>query len=239
MQLKDIILLGTAAVAALLVIQVIVAKRQLGNKLLDIIVQELEPTDHENEINFVMLGDSLAEGRGSDNYKTTPGVLISQILSRELNCRINYFNYAESGATSDKLVQQAADALRHNPDVVLILIGTNDVTSAKNLAGQLKYLEKSIRMLYPAKIYFVPCINLGQIRSIQSPLRHGLRIISSKYCESQSNLATSLGVSVIDSSEILKKFKYNRLLFAADNYHPSSLGFQIIAEHVSNHILNY
>ena len=79
---------------------------------------------------FTVLGDSSAVGLGVERAAETPGVLIAAALAELAERPVRLVRLAVSGAESPpSSTEQVDKALAEQPDVALIMIGANDVTS--------------------------------------------------------------------------------------------------------------
>src|SRR5215217_2370015 len=80
---------------------------------------------------FTVLGDSSA---------VAPGVLIAAALTELAERPVRLVRLAVSGARSPQLDGQVDKALAEQPDVALIMIGANDVTSRTRPAVSVRHL---------------------------------------------------------------------------------------------------
>jgi lysophospholipase L1-like esterase len=228
-----IVLAALAGTGILLFIQGILARKQLGNQLKEYDAETFDMKQSDRLINFVVIGDSLGVGMGADSYHETPGVLVAKSLAANLNCYITYNNFAVSGAATSELHSQTLRAVETKPDIALIIIGTNDVTGLRCKKNGLEHLTRSILLLQAAgaQVFLVPCVDLSIVTAIGNPLRSLLGKMAKSYALHQRQIAERLGAIVIDYQPITSKF-VTRQMFSLDNYHPSSEGYIIIAEHI-------
>lgn len=234
------ILAALAGTGILIAIQAFMAKNKLGNRLKEIIATEQEPSNPDRMLSLAIIGDSLGVGMGAENYQETPGVLIAKQLAEHHNCYVRYNNYATSGAATCELAAQVTKAIQIKPDIVLMIVGTNDITGLKSQHKGLEHLHRSISLLHAAgiKVFLVPCIDLHIVTAIGNPLRSLLGKMSQQYAKAQANTARKLGAIVIEYQQILSKFNH-RSMFSIDNYHPSSEGYAIIAEEIVKIMLEH
>lgn len=231
MRVNDLLAAVLAGAGVTLAIQASKTKKQLGMQLE--MTQE-EPLEIEGDyLSLIVMGDSLAFGLGADSYHDTPGAILSKYLSENTGRRIKYKNIAKCGATSESLVEQTKVALTLNPHVVLMIIGTNDITHAKSTRTGIRHLTRSIEALKNAgaEVYLVPCVDISIVNSIGQPLRSILGLVSKKYAKLQTIKATELGAQVIGYKPIKHHF-ICPTMFAVDRFHPSSKGYKIISEHI-------
>ena len=83
------------------------------------------------DIHMMVFGDSLAAGLGADSAAELPGVLLARGLAEESGLTVRLSVKAIVGATSKGLAGQveAMQIAQGDPDISLILIGGNDITS--------------------------------------------------------------------------------------------------------------
>src|SRR4051794_10218301 len=89
---------------------------------------------------LAMLGDSSAVGLGVQQAGETPGVLIAAALAELAERPVRLAKFARSGAVSRDLAGQVEHALLEHPDVAVIMIGANDVTSRARPAESVRAL---------------------------------------------------------------------------------------------------
>ena len=80
-------------------------------------------------IRMAMLGDSLSVGLGPTDPAETPGALIASGLATIAERPVRLTVAGKSGAVSAELGDQVDQALRSRPEVAIIFIGANDVTT--------------------------------------------------------------------------------------------------------------
>ncbi len=239
MRLKDAFLTGLAATGILLAIQAWSAKTQMGNQLKNLDSEDIEQIAKERNIRFVVIGDSLAVGLGAERYIETPGIVITKIIAEQLDCHVDYYNFGMSGACSRDLYDQTTKAIDKQPDIALIVIGSNDIIGLKNQNTAISSLGQSINRLRGtgATVYVVPCIDLEVVYAIGQPLRWLLSSRSRRYATMQALETKVQGGLLIDYRPILNKFRDDHRLFGLDGFHPSSAGYKIISEHIAEHII--
>ena len=232
MKYRRIILAALAVTASWLFVQSLLTRRKMAEKLLPTIadIEEQQP----DWINFVVIGDSLSIGLGADKYTDTPGLLLKNMIAKNIDHGVNYFNFGLSGATCKDLIEQANFAVQVQPDIIVVFCGSNDVKGGKNLKSNLDALKKALLKLQEtsAEIYFIPCVDLNVVKAIPMPLRGVLGVISQNYSKVQSRVAKATGAKVLDHSVIGTEFANDPTLFAKDKFHPSSKGYKKIAEHI-------
>jgi lysophospholipase L1-like esterase len=183
-------------------------------------------------IRFVMLGDSSAVGLGVHRAEQTPGVLIASALTELAERPVRFVRLAVSGATSARLAAQVEQALAEKPDVAVIMIGANDVTSRARPADSVRNLAEAVRALVAAGCQVVvgTCPDLGTIRPIGQPLRVLARRWSRQLAAAQTIAVVAEGGRTVSLGSVLgPKFATDRELFSSDEFHPSAAGYAAAA----------
>jgi lysophospholipase L1-like esterase len=74
---------------------------------------------------YVAMGDSFTAGNGCPPEERWPDLLVADL--RPENPGLQYFNLARDGATSSDVLEQIPSAIEHQPDLVTLVCGANDV----------------------------------------------------------------------------------------------------------------
>ncbi|MCW2696906.1 MAG: Lysophospholipase L1-like esterase [Modestobacter sp.] len=181
---------------------------------------------------LAMLGDSSAVGLGVHRAGQTPGVLIASALTELAERPVRFIRLAATGATSARLAGQVELALAEQPDVVVIMIGANDVTSRARPAESVRNLAEAVRALVAGGCQVVvgTCPDLGTIRPIRQPLRVLARRWSRQLAAAQTIAVVAEGGRTVSLGSVLgPKFATDRDLFSSDEFHPSAAGYAAAA----------
>jgi lysophospholipase L1-like esterase len=177
---------------------------------------------------FTVLGDSSAVGLGVDKPTETPGVLVAAALAELAERPVRLVRLAVSGAVSRDLDDQVDKALVEQPDVALIMIGANDVTSRTRPAVSVRHLAEAVRRLTEAgcEVVVGTCPDLGTIRPIAQPLRTFARKWSRDMAAAQTVAVVAAGGRTVSLGSILgPAFASDRDMFSVDEFHPSAVGY--------------
>jgi lysophospholipase L1-like esterase len=181
---------------------------------------------------FAVLGDSSAVGLGVESASQTPGVLVAAALAELAERPVRLVRRAVSGAQSKDLAAQVEQALPERPDVVMIMIGANDVTSRTRPATSVRHLAEAVRALVGAGCQVVvgTCPDLGTIRPIAQPLRQLARRWSRNLAAAQTIAVVAEGGRTVSLGSVLgPSFASDRALFSVDEFHPSAHGYAAAA----------
>jgi lysophospholipase L1-like esterase len=177
---------------------------------------------------FAVLGDSSAVGLGVQRSTETPGVLIAAALTELAERPVRLIRLAVSGARSEQLAGQVDQALTEQPDVALIMIGANDVTSRTRPAVSVRHLADAVRRLTAAgcEVVVGTCPDLGTIRPIAQPLRTLARRWSRQLAAAQTVAVVEAGGRTVSLGSVLgPAFASDRSMFSSDEFHPSAWGY--------------
>jgi lysophospholipase L1-like esterase len=177
---------------------------------------------------FAVLGDSSAVGQGVERAAETPGVLVAAGLAELAERPVRLVRLAVSGAESRELDEQVDRALAEHPDVALIMIGANDVTTLTKPAVSVRHLESAVRRLVEigCEVVVGTCPDLGTIRPIAQPLRTFARRWSRQMAAAQTIAVVEAGGRTVSLGSVLgPAFASDRSMFSIDEFHPSAVGY--------------
>ncbi len=185
-------------------------------------------------IKIALLGDSSAAGYGVDRVEETPGAHIASGVAEAADRRVHLREFAKVGAQSADLAVQVDQALPIQPDVVVILIGANDVTHTVLPSHSVRYLGEGVRRLRAegAEVVVGTCPDLGTVKPIVPPLRQVARSWSRRLAAAQTIATVEAGGRSVSLSSILgPEFAAEpHVLFGPDRFHPSADGYRSLSE---------
>lgn len=181
-------------------------------------------------VQMVMLGDSSAAGLGVDASWQTPGAILAAGLARSCGRPVRLRSYAAVGARSEHLAGQVDDALTGgHTDVVVMMIGANDVTHRTKPAIAVRYLDQQVRRLRTtgAGVVVGTCPDLGTIEPIARPLRWVARRLSRALAAAQTIAVVEAGGRSVSLGDLLgpEFARAPHEMFSADRFHPSATGY--------------
>ncbi|MFG2128506.1 SGNH/GDSL hydrolase family protein [Streptomyces sp. NPDC048751] len=234
--------LAGAAAVGLLLAEVQLARRQVGNGTLPHVPNaqglygDVYATPTEPPLRLTMLGDSTAAGQGVHRAGQTPGALVASGLAAVAERPVELRNVALPGAQSDDLERQVAEVLAAPgpvPDICVIMIGANDVTHRMPPTRSVRCLATAVRRLRTAgaEVVVGTCPDLGTIEPVQQPLRWLARRASRQLAAAQTIGVVEQGGRTVSLGDLLgPEFAANpRELFGPDQYHPSAEGYATAA----------
>lgn len=182
-------------------------------------------------VRIVVLGDSTAAGLGADTREQTIGAIVASGVAALLGRRVELTNRAVIGAQSTDLERQLATAVEvvPAPDVVLVLIGANDVTHRIDRAVAVRSLESMVRHARDlgAEVVVGTCPDLGTIEPLAQPLRGLARRWSRDLAAAQTVAVVEAGGRTVSLGDLLgpEFAAAPREMFSEDRFHPSPAGY--------------
>ncbi|WBB56539.1 SGNH/GDSL hydrolase family protein [Verrucosispora sp. WMMD573] len=185
-------------------------------------------------LRLVLLGDSSALGVGVDRLGDTIGGQLAELLAEGPGGRqVHLSSVGVSGSCSTDLATQVARALLgERPDVAVVLVGANDVTSMRRPTEAAAYLGAAVHRLRQAGVEVVvgTCPDLGAVRAIASPLRQVVGWMGHRVARAQTGAVLDAGGTVVDlATETGPVFRADAGTFCHDGYHPSADGYRVWA----------
>jgi lysophospholipase L1-like esterase len=180
---------------------------------------------------FAVLGDSIAYGQGASQASDTVGArLAAGLAAGDIATDVRVF--AVPGARSQALGAQAQLATAWQPDLVLIIIGANDLTHFVPPQQAAAHLAQAVRALCAvgAEVVVAPAPDLSVVPWVPPQMRMAVRAGSKLLQDEQSRVARAEGARVADIGVgPAAGFAVDPSLFSADRFHPSSAGYAVIA----------
>lgn len=191
--------------------------------------------DGAEPLEFAVLGDSSAAGLGVEAPDELPGVRIARGIAAELERPVRLTTCAVVGSTSKDLAAQvdAALSVAPPPQVAMVIIGANDVTSRQSVATCAELLGAAVGRLRSEGVAVVAgtCPDLGSIRPIPQPLRSIASSWSLALGRAQRRAVEAAGGSAVPLADLLSPEFLTRPqeLFSPDRFHPSAAGYEAAA----------
>ncbi|MCP2165701.1 SGNH/GDSL hydrolase family protein [Goodfellowiella coeruleoviolacea] len=193
-----------------------------------------DQAQHPRPLRFAVIGDSSAAGLGVDTESELPAVLLAIGLAEEAERPVALTTFAISGSTTTDLPAQVDLALADPPDVALVIIGANDVTTQLSIRLSAAILGTEVARLVKAGVGVVvgTCPDLGAIRPIPQPLRSIARSWSLALARAQRRAVDRVGASAVPLADLLSPEFLARPaeLFSADRFHPNAAGYAAAAD---------
>jgi len=187
-------------------------------------------TEHPGPpLTMALLGDSTAVGLGADLPRQTPGALLASGLADILQRPIRLHCFAVVGALSADLHPQVARAVEIEPDIAVVLIGSNDVTHVVRPPVAVSHLSRAVQQLRGANAEVIvgTCPDLGTIQPIRQPLRWICRRWSRELAAAQTVATIQAGGRTVSLANLLGPdfLAAPQEMFSSDQFHPSPAGY--------------
>jgi lysophospholipase L1-like esterase len=227
-------LLGAGALATTLAAEVMAARRHRflpAEPVLEI-SGTMGPEDGE-PLTLVVLGDSSVAGVGADAAEDTLTYGVAKALSDQY--RVSLHALGVSGSRLANVVgEQLPQVDGLDPDIVLVCVGTNDVTHGTTLREarrQLRLLVAGLAEVAPAAKVIVSGLPPAETATaFHRPLRDLLGLRALLFTRLYRAELAPHGISVFDIAKLTKSaFHGKREMFSADLFHPSSAGYAFLA----------
>ncbi len=187
----------------------------------------------DGALGFAVLGDSLAAGLGAETTGRLPGVLLARGIAEEVGRPVRLATHAISGSRTSDLAEQIDVALISPPELALVIVGGNDVTTKMRVGTSAELLAKQVRrlMLAGTTVVVGTCPDLDIVAPIPQPLRTiasrwGLALARAQRRELDRIGARSVSLAALMSPEFRQRPEE---LFSADRFHPNGAGYELAA----------
>ena len=182
-------------------------------------------------LRFVVIGDSLAAGIGAETADAVPGVQLAKGLADALGQPVDLTTYAISGSTTRDIIAQVDQALAYPPDLALVVVGGNDVTTKMSIGTSANLLGSQIGRLRAAGAGVVvgTCPDLLPIQPIHIPLRWIASGWSRLLARAQDRAVRRAGGLSVALGELVSPefLAHPDELFSSDHFHPNGAGYSI------------
>jgi len=180
-------------------------------------------------IRLLVLGDSAAVGYGMTSADATPPAMLGLGLAHVMDAPVEVRSVAVVGAQTSELMEQIDRSIDWDPNVAVIIVGTNDVTHQVPPGTSARLLGDVVRRLVAADCEVVvgTAPDLGSVRPIMQPLRAVARRWSRNLARKQTIAVVGAGGRAVSLGDLLGNlFTENRdIMFGLDHFHPSETGY--------------
>ena len=226
-------LLGAGALATTLAAEVMAARRHrfLVHETPLEISGTVGPEDGA-PLTLVVLGDSSVAGVGADAAEDTLTYGVAKALSDQY--RVSLHALGVSGSRLANVVgEQLPQVDGLDPDILLVCVGTNDVTHGTTLREarrQLRLLVEGLARVAPEARVIVSGLPPAETAAaFHRPLRDLLGLRALLFTRLYRAELAPHGISVFDIAKLTKSaFHGKREMFSADMFHPSSAGYAFL-----------
>lgn len=173
---------------------------------------------------LLILGDSLTEGYGVEQAAAFPALLSERLQKEKINWTVKAAG--SSGSTSASGLERIKWLSKTKPDLVLLLLGSNDGLRGLKPEETEKNLNATVAWAKENKIEII----LGQLHM---PPNYG-KDYTQKFEKVFKNVAQKNKIPLADF--LLKNVAGKSDLNLADGIHPNEKGHKIVAENIYSSI---
>jgi acyl-CoA thioesterase I len=178
-----------------------------------------------NEKTLLIIGDSLTEGYGVAQSAAFPALLSEKFKSEKLNWVVKAAG--SSGSTSASGLERIKWLTKSKPDLVLLLLGSNDGLRGLKPEETKKNLDQTVKWAIDHKIKII----LGQLHM---PPNYG-KDYTQKFEKVFSEVAEKNRIPL--AGFLLKDVAGKSTLNLTDGIHPNEKGHKIVAENIYKSII--
>ncbi len=182
-------------------------------------------------LRLAVLGDSIGYGTGAARAADSLGPRLVAALAGA-DVRAEYRVFAVPGAVSADLAAQVDRARAWRPQLVVVVIGANDLTHLVPAERAASALGAAVRALRAAgaQVVLAPAPDLSIVPHVPPFLREIVRAGSAVLRAAQVRVVRAEGGLVADADGATSAaFAADPGLFSADRFHPSGAGYAVIA----------
>lgn len=194
-----------------------------------------------SDLVYAALGDSLTSGVGADKYEESYPYLLAQKLSQQENARIELKAFSYPGAKTGDFIQNLlSPAIVAKPDVITLLIGTNDVhgnIGLENFRKNYEYILDRLISGTRSTIYVLGLPNIGADDLFVPPYDYYFEHQTRSYNKIIRSLAEERGLRFIDLIDSTSaQSRKNDGYYSKDLFHPSAKGYSLWAQIIYDNI---
>jgi lysophospholipase L1-like esterase len=188
---------------------------------------------------YAALGDSLTSGFGAANYHDSYTYQVAEWLA-STGQGVKLTDYSYPGDRTTDTLQVLDAVIASKPDVVTILIGTNDthrLIQASDFVANYDQILHRLHTETAAKIYVINIPYLGGPSTTLLPFGYYYDAKIRAHNSNIKTLAQKYNVGYIDLyDQTVTEFKKDGPHYSKDAYHPSAAGYKTWADIVTHDI---
>jgi lysophospholipase L1-like esterase len=181
-------------------------------------------------LRLLVLGDSIGYGTGARRADDTLGRRLSRALTAD-GFDVDLHVLAVPGAVSADLAAQVRRSEHLAADVVVVVIGANDLARFLPVDEAAAALGSAVSGLRAAgsDVVVVPAPDMSSVPFVPPAFRPVVQAACVQLQRRQAAAAEAAGGSVAGVAEVGRAFAADPAMFSADRFHPSSDGYARIA----------
>ena len=193
-------------------------------------------------VELAAFGDSGMAGVGVDQVEDCLPVQLAHRVADSMGRPVHVVGYARSGAVTRDVLTRQVPRVRRQPDVSVLLVGTNDVIGITNPAT----LTHSYRALLDALVSLGAPVVMSSL-----PKFRAMRLVPHPLIDAVSGYGALVGVvqrraaaprPLVHFVDVVggvgSEFVHDQSLMSADSFHPSAAGYGRIADALAPVVLS-
>jgi lysophospholipase L1-like esterase len=194
--------------------------------------------DGAEPLRLAVLGDSTVAGLGAPTVDDALPLLLAQRVTAALDRPVRVKGYGVSGArTADLLGGQLPEVVPFDPDVVVVVIGSNDATRLAppwRIRAELTALFEAIEedLGVPVVLGGIPLF--GEATALARPLRDVVGAHAGLLRPVQRSAAAEHGVTYVEiARDASPRFEGVHDAMSSDGFHPGPTGYGFWADAIT------
>nr|WP_277607949.1 SGNH/GDSL hydrolase family protein [Streptomyces boncukensis] len=183
---------------------------------------------------LLVVGDSMAAGVGVPHHSAGLAGRLADRWAAETGRSVSWQVVARGGATAESTARKLAKGPVASPDLVIVVVGINDLLRYRGLRNWRRDLEVLIatvrdRLGTAPPLVFCGLPPVGRFPALPQPLRAALGLRAQRMDRALRACAAANGAFCVPLPADAMADE-PRVFFAADRFHPSARGYAEIAD---------
>ena len=188
-------------------------------------------------LRLLVTGDSSAAGVGVLTQDEAVALPLARHLARHIAAGVRWQLIAQSGLTSEDILEQLKSSVVDPCDLAVVICGVNDITHQRAIRNSLRVREHIVDWLRchcrVRHVVFPALPEMEKFPSLKNPLAWYAGQLSRRNNRAQARwAATRAHISHAQMNGIA-----DSRLFAEDGYHPGPVLYARVAERLAEHIM--
>jgi lysophospholipase L1-like esterase len=201
------------------------------------------PQGDEPPLRLAVLGDSTVAGLGAPTMEEALPVQVAERVASALDRRVAVMGYGVSGArTADLHEGQLPDVGGFAPDVVVIVIGSNDATHLTptwTMRAELDALLVAVAEELGAPVVLGGVPLFGEATALARPLRDVVGLYAAILRPVQRSVADEHGATFVDiARDASPRFVGVADAMSRDGFHPAPTGYGFWADAIAPAVID-
>ena len=190
-------------------------------------------------LRLLIVGDSSAAGVGVDHQDRALSGHLSRELAQQAGVHVQWRLVARTGVTSAQALQMVRDAVPAPADVVVVVLGVNDVTAGVRARQAIEARETLADWLLHAlgvrHVVFAPLPPVHQFPALPQPLRW----VAGRDAKAHDAAMAGWAAGRQDVSHVPIAVTLGPDVMARDGFHPGEPVYRLCAQALATHIARH